>query len=90
MIPDIVHTATYAHPPELVWRALTTQDALRAWLMENDFEEPRVGHRFVFKMKKGMDRGWKMMLERAIPAVLAALAAGRTPAREAAKAAARH
>ena len=40
-------------------------------------------------MKKGMDHGWKMMLERAIPIVLADLGAGRTPSREDAKQAAR-
>ena len=38
----------YAHPPERVWRALTSREALAAWLMPNDFE-PRVGHRFQFR-----------------------------------------
>ena len=33
------------HPPEKVWRALTQQHLIEAWLMKNDFE-PVVGHRF--------------------------------------------
>jgi hypothetical protein len=40
-------------------------------------------------MKKGMERGWKRMLDRSIPVVLAALEEGRTPSREEAKQAAR-
>jgi uncharacterized protein YndB with AHSA1/START domain len=48
MSADIVYEATFRHPPEQVWRALTTHEALGAWLMENDFSEARVGHRFRF------------------------------------------
>ena len=44
----IVLSAVYPHPPEKVWRALTTRAALERWLMPNDFE-PRVGHRFQFR-----------------------------------------
>ena len=40
---DLRFEATYPHPPERVWRALTDPKALAEWLMENDFE-PRLGH----------------------------------------------
>lgn len=33
------------HPPEDVWTAITTPEAIAEWLMPNDFE-PTVGHRF--------------------------------------------
>ena len=33
------------HPPEKVWRALTTPHLIEAWLMKNDFA-PVKGHRF--------------------------------------------
>ncbi|MFO0650698.1 MAG: SRPBCC domain-containing protein [Polyangiales bacterium] len=48
MIADIVYEATYAHPREAVWRALTTSELLAAWLMANDLREARVGHTFRF------------------------------------------
>ncbi|WP_051639851.1 SRPBCC domain-containing protein [Cellulomonas sp. URHE0023] len=35
----------FPHPPEKVWRALTTPDLLAQWLMTNDFVL-EVGHRF--------------------------------------------
>ena len=35
------------HPPQKVWRALTTAELLGEWLMKNDFQ-PVVGHRFNF------------------------------------------
>jgi uncharacterized protein YndB with AHSA1/START domain len=38
----------YPHPPDRVWQALTTREAIAEWLMENDFE-PRVGHRFTMR-----------------------------------------
>ncbi len=148
MIPDIVHEATYRHPPDRVWRAIAAHDALEAWLMENDLREPRAGERFRFRdrprpfwdgvceceiaeadaprrfalrwgvggsaapstvswtlepvpggthvlfrhagltgvmgwiMKRGMDKGWRRMLDRSLPFVLAGLAAGRLPGRE--------
>ena len=47
---DLRFEATYPHPPERVWRALTERAALAAWLMENDFE-PRLGHRFTFRTR---------------------------------------
>jgi uncharacterized protein YndB with AHSA1/START domain len=36
------------HPPERIWRALTTSHLIAEWLMKNDFE-PVEGHRFVFR-----------------------------------------
>ncbi len=47
---DLRFEATYPHPPERVWRALTDRQALAAWLMENDFE-PRLGQRFTFRTR---------------------------------------
>ena len=38
-----------AQPPDAVWRALTTSAALAEWMVPNDFE-PRVGHRFTFRV----------------------------------------
>lgn len=37
----------YPHPPEKLWRALTTPDLIAQWLMPNDFR-PEVGHAFTF------------------------------------------
>lgn len=45
----------YPHPVERVWRALTSREALAAWLMPNDFE-PRVGHEFTFRAPP--QEGW--------------------------------
>jgi uncharacterized protein YndB with AHSA1/START domain len=36
------------HPPEKVWRALTTGALIEDWLMANDFEAT-VGHRFTLR-----------------------------------------
>lgn len=47
---DIAFEVDYPHPPQKVWRALTDSKILARWLMENDFE-PRLGHRFTFRMK---------------------------------------
>jgi uncharacterized protein YndB with AHSA1/START domain len=47
---DVRLERTYPHPPELVWRALTTPDLLAEWLMPNDFQ-PAVGHRFTMRTK---------------------------------------
>ncbi|MEA3191147.1 MAG: hypothetical protein QOD77_1729 [Thermoplasmata archaeon] len=51
MADDIVHEATYPLPPEAVWQAIATKPGLDAWLMENDFVEAKVGHRFSFRDK---------------------------------------
>lgn len=52
---SITFEVVYPHPPSKVWKALTDQDALAAWLMPNTFE-PRVGHRFEFRSKP--QPGW--------------------------------
>ena len=36
------------HPPEKIWRALTTPHLIADWLMENDFAAIE-GHRFTFR-----------------------------------------
>jgi uncharacterized protein YndB with AHSA1/START domain len=36
-----------SHPPQKVWRALTTPHLIAEWLMKNDFT-PAVDHRFKF------------------------------------------
>lgn len=61
MTEDIVHEATYPYPPAEVWRVLTTGSAIGAWLMETDFAEARVGHRFTFKDKPRV--GWSGVTE---------------------------
>ncbi len=48
MAKQIVKRATYPHPPELVWVALTDPHALAEWLMPNDFK-PELGHKFRFQ-----------------------------------------
>lgn len=40
------------HPPEKVWRALTTNHLIAEWLMETDFR-PEPGHRFGFTQAWG-------------------------------------
>ena len=45
---DLRLEATYPHPPERVWQAITDPRALEAWLMPNDFQSV-VGHRFTFR-----------------------------------------
>lgn len=60
MIADIEVEATYPHPPERVWRALTDSDELERWLMENDFE-PREGHRFQFRDEPRI--GWRGIVD---------------------------
>jgi uncharacterized protein YndB with AHSA1/START domain len=39
----------FAQSPEAVWRSLTDSASLAAWMYPNDFE-PRVGHRFTFRV----------------------------------------
>jgi uncharacterized protein YndB with AHSA1/START domain len=36
------------HPPDRVWRVLTTPELMARWLMPNDFV-PRIGHRFTLR-----------------------------------------
>jgi uncharacterized protein YndB with AHSA1/START domain len=40
---------TFTQSPEAVWRSLTNSAALAEWMYPNDFE-PRVGHRFTFRV----------------------------------------
>jgi uncharacterized protein YndB with AHSA1/START domain len=50
MKADIDVTVSYPHPVSRVWEALTSSEALAAWLMPNDFK-PVVAHRFTFRTK---------------------------------------
>src|SRR6185437_4413393 len=47
---DIDATVEYPYPPERVWAALTSSEALAAWLMPNDFVA-EVGHDFTLRTK---------------------------------------
>jgi uncharacterized protein YndB with AHSA1/START domain len=50
MKADIDIAVTYPHPPDRVWAALTSSDALAAWFMPNDFK-PVAGHCFRFQAR---------------------------------------
>ena len=50
MKADIDAAITYPHPVDRVWEALTSSDALAAWLMPNDFK-PVLGHRFTLRTR---------------------------------------
>jgi uncharacterized protein YndB with AHSA1/START domain len=50
MKADIDATVSYPHPVSRVWEALTSSEALAAWLMPNDFK-PVVGHRFTLRSR---------------------------------------
>ena len=52
---SIVIERTMPHPPEKIWRALTTSNLIGQWLMSNDFE-PVVGRRFNFRAEP--QGGW--------------------------------
>jgi uncharacterized protein YndB with AHSA1/START domain len=54
-VKSIVVERVMPHPPQKVWRVLTQQALIAAFLMENDFE-PVVGRRFNFRAKPMM--GW--------------------------------
>jgi uncharacterized protein YndB with AHSA1/START domain len=43
-------SVVYPQPPDRVWLALASADALAEWLMPNDCV-PRVGHRFHFRAR---------------------------------------
>ncbi len=49
MTDTIRRELKFAQSPATVWRALATRDALAQWMYPNDFE-PRVGHRFTFRV----------------------------------------
>lgn len=57
MKADIVVEACYPHPVQEVWAALTSAEALAAWLMPNDFQ-PVTGHRFTFRTKPARALGF--------------------------------
>jgi len=64
-----------AQPREEVWRALTDRAALAEWMYPNDFE-PRVGHRFTFRVPPNPKAGFDgivrcMVLECTPPSGLA-------------------
>ena len=42
---SVVIERDFAHPPEKLWRALTTPHLIEEWLMKNDFV-PALGHTF--------------------------------------------
>ena len=50
MKADIDVTRTYPHPIERVWAALTSAEALAAWLMANDFVA-EAGREFTFRTR---------------------------------------
>jgi uncharacterized protein YndB with AHSA1/START domain len=58
MKADIDLTVTYPYPPSKVWDALTSQDALAAWLMPNDYTtvtftlEPAAGAGTTLRMRQ--------------------------------------
>lgn len=49
MTENIRREVLISQPREQVWRALTDSAALAEWMYPNDFE-PRVGHRFTFRV----------------------------------------
>jgi uncharacterized protein YndB with AHSA1/START domain len=49
---SVVVEREIAHPPEKIWRALTTPHLIAEWLMKNDFE-PVAGHRFSLRGEWG-------------------------------------
>ncbi len=51
MKADIDASVVYPHPVDRVWEALTSSEALAAWLMPNDFK-PAVGHHFTFRTSR--------------------------------------
>lgn len=51
---------TYPYAPEHVWAALTDRQAMAEWLMPNDFE-PRLGHRFQFRVANA--KGWSGIVD---------------------------
>jgi uncharacterized protein YndB with AHSA1/START domain len=50
MSKELRFVEIYPYPPERVWRALTSSEAIADWLMPNNFK-PVVGHRFEMRTK---------------------------------------
>lgn len=56
--PRVIHVDQYyPHPPEKLWRALTTPELMAQWLMPNDFR-PVIGHAFTFRGKPVAQTGF--------------------------------
>jgi len=53
---NILLVEDFPHPVERVWLALTDPEALRVWLMENDFE-PHIGKRFTLRSRQAHPGG---------------------------------
>jgi uncharacterized protein YndB with AHSA1/START domain len=47
---SIVVEREMPHPPEKIWRALTSAPLIAEWLMQNDFAS-QLGHRFQFRAR---------------------------------------
>jgi uncharacterized protein YndB with AHSA1/START domain len=58
---NVLLSEDFPHPVDKVWRALTDPNALRVWLMDNDFEA-RVGKRFVLR-GRDLPAGWRGWIE---------------------------
>lgn len=52
---DLRLERVYPHPPDKVWRAISSAEKLSTWLMRTDFQ-PALGHRFTFRAKP--QPGW--------------------------------
>jgi len=50
MAQRIQHNVFFPQQPEAVWEYLTQPDLIAKWLMPNNFQ-PKVGHKFQFRMK---------------------------------------
>lgn len=46
---DIVQDEFFPHPPELLWKLLTTSELMGRWMMAPTGFEPVVGNQFTFK-----------------------------------------
>jgi uncharacterized protein YndB with AHSA1/START domain len=58
---NVLLVEDFPHPVEKVWRSLTNPEALRVWLMDNDFE-PRIGRRFILR-GRDVPAGWRGWIE---------------------------
>jgi uncharacterized protein YndB with AHSA1/START domain len=75
MTKRIRRELVFPQPQQEVWRALTDRSALAEWMYPNDFE-PRVGHRFTFRVPANPQAGFDgivrcEVLECAPPSLLA-------------------
>ena len=55
---DLVFEELLPHPAEVVWRALTSADAISDWLMTTTDFRPRVGAHFRLKTQQLSATGW--------------------------------